>query len=169
MQSERLFFRKAKESDAAFILTLLNDPDWLKYIGDRKLDSIEKSKAFITAHLPDPAINEGLGMYVIEVKSNGAAIGLCGLLQRAHMPDIDIGYALLPNARGSGFAAESVRFFISQAFDKLHYARIYAIVKADNQRSLSLIRACGFSITPQPYPGNSFDKGCMYYMREKPV
>ncbi len=166
MESKRLNFREARDSDAQFIKALMNDPDWLRYIGDRNLDSISKARVFIRQHLQNPATNNGLGMYVIELKPDLRTIGLAGLLHRDHMPDIDIGYALLPDARGFGYAEESIRFFVKHAFVQLLHSTLYAIVHKDNVRSISLIKRCGFHESRQPFTSNT-EGALLYFLRKK--
>ncbi len=39
----RLHLRRFAESDAPFTLTLLNDPDWLRFIGDKGVRTLADS------------------------------------------------------------------------------------------------------------------------------
>jgi ribosomal-protein-alanine N-acetyltransferase len=119
MQSQRLFFRKLAESDAEFIYSLVNDPDWLQYIGDRKVNSLQDAVRFIVENINEQHHDERLGLKACCIRSNFLSgkvknkdthIGVCGLVKRDYLDSIDIGYAFAKKYRGFGYAIEAASF-----------------------------------------------------------
>lgn len=153
MNSQRLYYRKPKESDAAFIYGLVNEPDWIKYIGDRKVTSQEDAVRFINESLNAKQSLDGLGLRVCcllssdlfaENQNKDTPIGLCGLLKRDYLDSIDIGYAFINTYRGLGYGIEAASFFKDYAFSKLNVEKLYATVSKENKQSISLLEKLGF-------------------------
>jgi ribosomal-protein-alanine N-acetyltransferase len=153
MKSQRLCFRKAHESDAEFIYSLVNDPDWLQYIGDRKVNSLQDAVRFIVENINAQHHDERLGLKICCVRSNDlfekvknkdTPIGVCGLLKRDYLDSIDIGYAFAKKYRGFGYAIEAALFFKDYAFNELNVDKLYATVSKENGKSISLLDQLGF-------------------------
>lgn len=130
--------------DAAFILRLLNEPSWLANIGDRGVRSTADAGHYIRETIQAPYETLGFGLYIVQLKATGQPIGVCGLLKRDFLPGPDLGFALLPEFVGFGYAAEAARAVLAHAQRTLGIARLYAIVKRGNQRSERLLGALGF-------------------------
>ena len=93
-------------------------------------------------------------MYVVQLKSPALPIGMCGLVKRDFLSAPDLGFALLPDYLGRGYASEAAHAVVLHAKQKLGIARLYAIVKRDNRRSVRLLGRLGFHpqgpfVTPQ--------------------
>ena len=103
IETERLTLRQLTSDDAPFILQLLNDPAWLRFIGDRGVRTVEDAKRYI---LTGPVVmyeRLGFGLYMTERKSDRVPMGICGLIKRDDLADIDIGFVFLPQFRGCGY------------------------------------------------------------------
>jgi RimJ/RimL family protein N-acetyltransferase len=85
----------------------------------------------------------GFGLYVVELKETGAAIGICGLLKRDSLEDVDIGFALLERFREKGFAYESAAALMDYGRNALGLKRIVAITSPDNERSIRVLEKIG--------------------------
>jgi RimJ/RimL family protein N-acetyltransferase len=153
MSSQRLCYRKPKESDAAFIYDLVNEHDWIKYIGDRKVTSQEDAVRFINESLNTKQSLDGLGLRVCCLVSSELSggnsnkdtpIGLCGLLKREYLDSIDIGYAFTSKYRGLGYGLEAASFFKTYAFNHLNIEKLYATVSKENEQSISLLEKLDF-------------------------
>ncbi|GGD59810.1 GNAT family N-acetyltransferase [Lacimicrobium alkaliphilum] len=140
----RLSLRLLDDNDAAFILELLNDPDFLKYIGDRGVSNIEEAIGYIQQGPLAMYQQHGFCMLRVGLKDTEQAIGLCGLLQRDNLPHPDLGFAFLPSARGTGMATEAAEAILQQA-DKDGHKTILAFCQPDNQGSVKLLRRVGFA------------------------
>ena len=139
MQTSRLNLRLLADGDAEFILDLLNQPSWLEYIGDRGVRNLEDAHAYI--HNGPLAMIEqyGFGLYLVEIKSSKHAIGLCGLLKRETLEDIDIGFAFHPDYWGRGYAREAAEACLNYARDHVGLERLVAITLPTNKSSIKLL------------------------------
>lgn len=131
-------------SDAAFFLRLLNEPSWLENIGDRGVRSGADAESYIRKNIWGQYETHGYGMYLVETPAMPTPIGLCGLVKREFLSSPDLGFALLPEWVGNGYAAEAAGAVIEHAESRLGIERLYAIVNRRNQRSLRLLERLGF-------------------------
>jgi RimJ/RimL family protein N-acetyltransferase len=130
-------------TDAGFILRLLNDPGWLRYIGDRDVRDEAAALRYIEDRLLASFRQHGFGLWVTEPREGGAPLGLCGLLKRPELPDVDLGFAFLPEARGQGLAHEAARRSLEHAARDMHLRRVVAITLPDNAESSRLLLRLG--------------------------
>jgi len=143
-QTERLLLRWLNAGDSAFILELLNEPSWIRYIGDKGVKSIQDAERYIERGPVEMYRRLGFGLYLVELKENGAPIGICGLIKREALLDVDLGFAFLPRFWSSGYAFESASAVMSYARRALGLYRIVAILSQDNDRSANLLLKLGF-------------------------
>ena len=146
LDTERLTIRLFTEGDAAFILELVNDADWLRFIGDKNVRSLDDARRYLR-HGPLAMYEQhGLGLCCVERRSDAAALGMCGLIKRDAQADIDLGFAYLPAARGQGYAREAAAAMLAQGFGPLGLKRIVAITALDNQASARVLEALGMHL-----------------------
>lgn len=143
-ETERLLLRKLTVDDAEFILTLLNEPDFLRYIGDKKVRTLEDARKYIADGPVASYDRHGFGLLLVELKESHTPIGMCGLLKREELPDPDIGFALLSDFYRKGFASEAARAVLQDADARLNLQRILAITSLDNEASINLLQRLGF-------------------------
>lgn len=143
LETERLNLRQLNEGDAAFILELLNDPDFLRNIGDRGVRTVEDAVRYISEGPVESYARHGFGLWLVELKESGAAAGICGLVKRDALPDADIGYAFLPRFRAHGYAYESAAAVISYALNALGLRRVLAITNGHNAGSIKVLEKIG--------------------------
>ena len=144
IETERLVLRQQTLGDAAFILALMNDPAWLRYIGDRGVRTPEQARAYIQAGALRMYELHGFGFYLMELKGVRTPIGICGLVKRDTLDDVDLGFALTYEHRGKGYAWEAAAATIAYARDTLGLRRVVAIVAPDNADSVRLLEGLGF-------------------------
>lgn len=144
LDTERLSLRQLSADDAAFILELLNDPSFVRNIGDRHVRSLDDARAYV-ANGPVASYERfGFGLFLVTLKESATPIGICGLLKRDALQDIDIGFAFLPEFRSRGFALESALSVKAYAAHVLGVKRLVAIVTPTNERSIHLLEKMGF-------------------------
>jgi RimJ/RimL family protein N-acetyltransferase len=143
--TDRLLLRWLDAGDSAFILELVNGPSWIQYIGDKGVKTIEDAQRYIENGPVEMYQKLGFGLYRVELKDNGAPIGICGLIKREALVDVDLGFAFLPRFWGNGYAFESASAVMSYGRKALGLSRIVAIVSQDNHRSAKLLEKLGFS------------------------
>lgn len=144
--SKRLIIRPTFEQDAKLIFQLMNTPKFIKYIGDRKISSINDAKNYIKVKMLAQLYLMGYSSYTLINKSNGDKIGICGLYNRAGVDGIDIGFGILPHFERLGYAFESSSRLIKGAFEELEIEEIKAITNQDNISSKNLLKKLGFKL-----------------------
>lgn len=143
LETERLILRHVIESDADFVLDLLNQPSFIKYIADRGVRTLDEAREYIETRFTKSYRDHGLGMYMVELKENGAPLGICGLVSRDTLPHPDIGFAFLPQYWSMGYAFESAEAVKNYAHDRLGITRLLAITSKDNENSARLLEKIG--------------------------
>jgi RimJ/RimL family protein N-acetyltransferase len=155
-ETERLILRRLNDGDAAFILELLNDPDWLRYIGDKGVRNLDDARAYIENGPVAMYARHGFGLYCVELKIDRTPIGMCGLIKRDTLPDVDIGFAFLPQYRARGYAREAAQATLAYGRDAIALKRVVAITSPDNEASGRLLQAIGLSFERlHQLPGDS--------------
>ena len=143
-ETARLLLRPLTADDSAFIVALLNDPDWLRFIGDRKIRSREDAARYIADGPQAMRARHGFALDAVVRKADGATMGLCGLIKRDSLDDVDLGFAFLPAYRGDGYAREAAQATLDRGERAYDLARIAAITSPDNARSIRLLESLGF-------------------------
>lgn len=144
MQTNRLSLREVEPDDAAFMLSVLNDPGFIQYIGDRGVHTQQQAERYISEKMLASYQQYGFGMYVVVRNSDSQAIGICGLVRRPGLDDVDIGFAFLPEFCGHGYALESAQAVMMHAQNDLKLKRVVAITSADNHSSIRLLDKLGY-------------------------
>ena len=136
IESERLSLRRLTINDAEFILGLLNQPSFLQFIGDKGVRTLDEARNYILQGPVSSYERYGFGLYLTSLKADGVPLGMCGLLQRETLNDVDVGFAFLPQFWGQGYALESVTAVLEYGQSVLGLARIVAITSPDNYASI---------------------------------
>lgn len=143
LRTARLAIRPLTLADAAFIVALLNDPGWLRYIGDKAVRNQDDARRYLASGPLAMYARHGIGLCAVARLADGATLGMCGLIRREGFGDVDIGFAFLPEGRGQGLAVESARAVLEHGFTALGLERIVAIVDPDNAASQRVLSAIG--------------------------
>jgi RimJ/RimL family protein N-acetyltransferase len=143
LETERLILRRLTIDDAEFILELLNDASFLRFIGDKGVRNIDDAVCYLQTGPIASYERFGFGLYLVELKTSGEPIGMCGLLKRDTLPDVDVGFAFLPTFWSQGYAFESAAAVMAFGREALGLRRIVAITSPDNQASISLLEKIG--------------------------
>jgi RimJ/RimL family protein N-acetyltransferase len=143
LETNRLRLRRLSLEDAGFMLGLLNEPAYVRFIGDKGVRSIDGARDYILKGPMASYERFGFGLYLAELKDSGVPLGICGLLKRDSLPDVDIGFAFLPQFWSQGYALEAASAVMAYGRDGLGLNRIIAIVSPDNERSIKLLNKLG--------------------------
>lgn len=143
LETNRLVLRCLGMDDAEFIFKLLNEPSFLRYIGDKGVRSLDDARKYILQGPVDSYERFGFGLYLAELKQTRVPIGICGFLKRASLQDVDIGFAFLPQFWQQGYAFESASAVMAYGRDVLRLRRIVAITNPDNDASIRLLEKLG--------------------------
>ena len=143
METDRLILRWLTPDDAAFILELLNDPTWIRFIGDRGVRTLEDARNYIVTGPMNMYSERGFGLYLTELKDSRIPIGICGLIKRDSLEDIDIGYAFSSRYQAKGYGYEAASATLAYGIKELGLKRIVAITSKDNSGSSKLLEKIG--------------------------
>ena len=144
METDRLVLRPLAETDAAFILELLNDPSWLRHIGDRGVHTLQQACDYVRNGPMAMRARHGFALDAVVLRDTGVPIGICGLLKRDTLDDVDIGFAFLPAYCGLGFAREAAVATLQHGARQSGLKRIVAITAPGNADSIRLLESIGF-------------------------
>lgn len=144
IRTERLTIRRFDLRDAPFILQLLNEPAWLEHIGDKGVNSVGSAEDYLTAGPLAMYGQYDFGLNLVILNETQEPIGMCGLLKRESLQDVDLGFAYLESYWGRGFGKESVEATMRYAREVVHLDRIVAITSPRNIRSERLLSRVGF-------------------------
>ncbi len=145
LETERLILREFTVADAEFILKLLNEPSFIQNIGDRGVRSILDAEGYLERGPIASYAKNGFGLLAVVSKETDEMMGMCGLIKREALEDVDIGYAFLPQFWSRGFAVEATRRVVELAREMLGLARIVAIVDPKNSGSIRVLEQIGFT------------------------
>src|SRR5687767_5877330 len=145
LETERLVLRHFTLDDADFILELVNEPGWKKYIGDRGISTLDDARNYIDTVPLASYSKHGFGLWAMDLKHDGSLVGMCGLIKRDTLDDVDLGFALLARFEGRGYAREAAKATLTYARDQLGLRRVVAITTPDNERSGILLERAGMS------------------------
>ena len=165
-QSERLIIRPTLEKDAELIYQLMNSPKFIKYVGDRQLYSLEDAQKYIQDKMLPQLHSLGYSNYSLINKKNGAKIGICGLYDREGLDGIDIGFGILPEYEGLGYAFESSSRIIKAGFEELEIQDIKAITNKENISSQRLLFKLGFKLKGTIMLPNENDELLLYNFKK---
>lgn len=143
VETDRLILRRLSLDDAGFILVLLNEPSFLRFIGDKGVRTLEDARKYILTGPMASYERHGFGLYLALRKQDGASIGICGLLKRDSLPDVDVGFAFLPEFCSQGYAFEAASAVMAHGRGVLGLKRIVAVTAPDNHGSLRLLDKLG--------------------------
>ncbi len=144
LETERTILREVTAVDAEFVLDLLNQPSFIRYIGDRNVRTIAEARDYIESRFTKSYQQFGFGMWAVELKETETLIGICGFVKRDSLPDADIGFAFLPQFEKKGYAFESANAIMKYGSDVLNLKRVLAITSPDNESSERLLEKLGF-------------------------
>lgn len=143
LETERLLLREMDDNDSTFIIKLVNSPGWLQYIGNKQIQSTDAAVQYIRNGPQKSYATNGFGLYLAETRNSNEPIGICGLIKREGLIHVDIGFALLPEYTGKGYALEMANATLRFANIRLGIKKIAAITTQDNQKSISLLGKLG--------------------------
>ena len=145
LQTARLRVVPLTLDDAPFILELVNDPDWIRFIGDKRVHSLADAGAYLRNGPLAMYARYGVGLFKVVRLVDDSAVGMCGLIRRDGLDDVDIGFAYLPAARGQGYAQEAAAVVLEHGFAALGLQRIVAITDVENHASARVLEKIGMT------------------------
>jgi len=143
IQTPRVDLRELGLHDTGYILELLNEPGFIRFIGDKGVRSLADAREYLLQGPIDSYLRNGFGLYAACLR-DGTPIGMCGLVKREGLDDPDVGFAFLSRYWSKGYAVESAAAVLAYAVEVLHLERIVAITSPDNGSSIAVLEKIGF-------------------------
>lgn len=161
----RLYLPRLTLDDAPLMLAIWNDPDFVRYVGDRGIRTLADTRTTLQQGVLRLYSDHGYGPYAMVLRGTGKSIGICGLFKRDSLDDPDIGFAILPDYRGLGYVFEAAQSVVAYARDQLSVPRVAAIVAPENAASVSLIRKLGLEFERMHRLPGDADDVALYAMQ----
>ncbi len=146
IETERTLLQEANLEDAAFIFDLVNSPGWLEFISDKGLKTIADAEEYIQSRLISSYQKHNLGLYKMVLKDSNKAVGLCGLISRPNLPNVDVGFAILPEYAGKGYTFEAAKAVMEHGMSQLGFKIILGITDPKNIKSQKLLEKLGLRL-----------------------
>ena len=146
LETERLRLRRLTLLDSPFMLGLLNEPAWHRFIGDRGVRTIEETQEYLGKSYLRGYERDGFSMFLVERKRDAAPLGVCGLMKRDSLDDVDLGFGFKSEHRRHGYAYEAAVGTLRWGHETLGLERIVAITDPENAPSIALLRKLGFEL-----------------------
>ena len=162
LETERLILRRVTLDDAEFMLSVWNDPAFVRNVGDRGVRTVEQAHEAMQAGALKLYADYGYGPYAMILKSNSTKIGICGLFKRDNLEHPDIGFSVLPEFCGKGYAGEAAFAVLAHARDDLDIRELTAIVSRNNAASIGLIEKLGLVFVGMIRMPDDDDEICLY-------
>ncbi len=144
LTTARLLLREFTLSDAPFIRELVNTPGWLQFIGDRGVATNGDAERYLANGPIQSYATNRFGLWCVCQIEDGSAIGMCGLLKRETLEHVDLGFAMMPDVYGKGYAREAATATLAFAYERLGVVKMLAIASQNNARSIHLLEKLGF-------------------------
>ena len=143
IETTRLRLREITRDDAPFLCELMNEPEYIANVADRGIRTHDDARQWIMKKILPSYQRFGFGSYLVELKETGVAVGLCGLIKRESLDDVDIGYAILQRFAGKGYAYESAAAVIAYGRKTFALPRIIGLTSPKNTVSIHLLEKLG--------------------------
>ena len=143
LDTDRLRLRQMAPEDATFILELLNEPSFIQNIADKGVRTLEDARGYIVNGPMASYAKHGFGLFVVELRNSGTPVGMCGLIKRDGLDDVDLGFAYLERHCSKGYAVEAAAATLAYGLRKPGLKRIVAITAPGNQRSIRVLERIG--------------------------
>ncbi len=143
LQTERTIIETISLDDADFFVSLVNTPDWLRFIGDRRVKTADEAKQFLQSGFLRSYRENGFGYYLVRTLDRDP-IGICGFLKKPELTNVDFGFAFLPEFCGRGFGFESATAVLDYGATAYRFRVLDAVTLPDNKSSIRLLSKLGF-------------------------
>ena len=162
VETDRLTLRHLTEADGDFILRLLNEPSFLEFVGDKGVRTLEDARAYINDGPVASYEQHGFGLYLVERTNDRTPVGMCGLLKRDTLDDVDIGFALLPEFWSQGYAVEAGQAVLARGRTVHGLDRIVAITAQHNDASKRVLEKIGMNFDRLMRMSEEADEICLF-------
>jgi [ribosomal protein S5]-alanine N-acetyltransferase len=142
-ETPRLILRRMTEADAPLIFALNSSPDVLRYLHEPELkDEADARRVIMDIIMPQYSLYN-LGRWAMILKEGNTFIGWCGLKFRPELEETDLGYRLMPQYWGHGYATEAAAHTLYYGLDILKLEIITGRAHIENTASWTVLEKIG--------------------------
>ena len=142
-QTTRIALREVRADDVERFYSLFRDARVMRYIADGKVGTRDNAAASVARAMRNYDLYPCMGKWVAEESSGSRFLGWFSLNYIPDTVDIEIGYWLLPDAWGRGYATEGATALARHGFDQLGLYRIIGVTHPDNVASQHVLQKAG--------------------------
>jgi RimJ/RimL family protein N-acetyltransferase len=141
LETELLRFRRFREADFPTYEQWCARMEIMRYLGGKTFDRVHawRHLAYMMGHWD----MLGYGYYAVEEKATGTLIGRMGFTNQAGWPGFELGWTVVPEYQGRGYATEGSRMLLRYAFDVLGRERVISLIHPDNAPSRRVAEKLG--------------------------
>lgn len=143
LETPRLSLRRFAFDDAPSVVELLTQPSFLQNIGDRGVRDVADAHRYLREGPMAMYEKHGFGLWRVARREDDTFVGMCGLLKRDALPDVDVGYAFLPPFWGQGYAFEAAKAVLELGVERFGLTRIVGVVSEHNAGSIRVLEKLG--------------------------
>ena len=143
LRTERTVIDYITLDDAPFFVSLVNTPDWIRFIGDRNVANVDDARRYLQGGFLKSYRDNKFGYYLVS-STDGEPIGIAGFLRKVELENPDFGFALMPEHYGQGLALEASTAVLTYGIKMFDFSVLDAVVLADNMRSIRLLEKLDF-------------------------
>ena len=140
METERLKLRRWEDGDFASFARYYADAENAKYVGGHK--DTEQAWRHFALQIGHWQLN-GFGYWAIDEKTTNSFVGCAGLWKSPAWPELELGYWLVKEHQGKGYAQEACRRCKNHALETLHASSLVSYIDPTNAASIRLATRLG--------------------------
>jgi RimJ/RimL family protein N-acetyltransferase len=142
LETARLVLRPFRAEDIDAYAAMCADPEVMRYLGDGEPLSREdawRHMAMLSGHWSF----RGVGFWAVEERESGVFVGRVGLHYPEGWPGREVGWALVREHWGKGYALEAAQASLAHAFETLRWSHAISLIDPDNRRSIRIAERLG--------------------------
>ncbi|TMB57185.1 MAG: GNAT family N-acetyltransferase [Chloroflexi bacterium] len=136
--------RAFREDAVPAMFELLQDPDVVRYVGDRRVPNLQETWRSVAGWLGHWALR-GYGQWAIEERASGLVIGRAGIINPAEWPGPEVGYLLGRAWWGHGYATEAAGAAMDWGFEEVGFGDLLSLIDPENHPSIAVATRLGES------------------------
>lgn len=145
LETERLSLRPFREADVIPFFELSQDPEVMRFVGDRRVPTLQETWRAIAGWIGHWALR-GYGQWAIEERSSGRLVGRAGIINPAEWPGPEVGYLLGRAWWGRGYATEAAQAAMDWGFEQFAFDDLLSLIDPDNRASIAVATRLGESL-----------------------
>jgi RimJ/RimL family protein N-acetyltransferase len=140
LETDRLRLRQLRERDHAPLVDFYADPQMTRYLGGTA--NAADTWQWLLAAIGHWSVR-GFGYFALEEKASGAFCGAAGLIKNFDWPELEVGWRVLREQQGRGYATEAARRVRDYAYDELGATTLVSYIDPENRPSIRVAERLG--------------------------